>query len=45
MMRIEINESRLVKELTSIVVNIVLPVIFIYAVILAERSAAEDLSR
>lgn len=44
-MRIEIKEFRLVKELTSIVADIVLPVIFIYAEILAERSAAEDLSR
>ena len=45
MMRIEIKESRLVKELASIVAAIVLPVIFIYALIFAERRAAEDLSR
>ena len=45
MMRIETKESRLVKELTSTVANIVLPFIFIYTVILAERSVEEDLSR
>ena len=40
MMRIEIKESRLVKELTSIVASH-----FHLCVILVERSAADDLSR
>ena len=45
MMRIEIKESLLVKELTSIVVAIVLLAIFTYALIVGERRAADDLSR
>ena len=45
MMRIEIKESLLLKELTSIVVAIVLPAIFIYALIVGESREAEDLSR
>ena len=45
MMRIEIKESLLLKELTSIVDAIVLPAIFTYALIVGESSEAEDLSR
>ena len=44
-MRIEITESRFVKVLTLRVADIGLPVIFIYAVIFAERSAEENVSR
>lgn len=41
--RIEIKESRLVRELTSTVADIVLLATFIYAIILVERNAGEDL--
>ena len=44
-MIIEIKESRFVRELTSIVAAIVLPLIFIYTLIVDERRAEEDLSR
>jgi hypothetical protein len=45
MIRIEIIESRLVRELTSTVAAIFLLVISVYALIVGERRAAEDLSR
>ena len=45
MIRIEIKESRLVKELTSMVADIDLAVVFIYVAIWAERSLADMLSR
>ena len=44
-MRIEITESRFVKELTLRVADIVSLAIFIYVVKVAERSAEENASR
>ena len=45
MMRMEITESRFVKELTLRVADLVSLVIFIYVVKFAERSAEENASR
>ena len=45
MMRMEIRESLLVKELTSIAADIVLAADFIYEIVFAERRAAEATSK
>ena len=45
MIRIEIKEALLVRELTSMAGDIVLAIVFIYVIILAERRRAEALSR